>query len=96
VAVVGGHNLLMSGPPGAGKTLIAKSLPSITPRMSVDEALEVTKIYSVAGLLPDDEPLIRARPFHTSYHTSSYAGLVEDSVWPRPGKISLANRGVLF
>lgn len=68
VAAAGGHNLLMSGPPGAGKTLIAKSLPSIMPRMSVDEALEVTKIYSIAGLLPPNTPLIRNRPFRSPHH----------------------------
>ncbi|MCL4267863.1 MAG: ATP-binding protein [Anaerolineae bacterium] len=86
----------MSGPPGAGKTLISKSLPGILPRMSVDEALEVTKIYSVAGLLPADTPLIRERPFRAPHHTISYAGLVGGGAWPRPGEISLAHRGVLF
>ena len=96
VAVAGGHNILMSGPPGAGKTLISKSLPSIMPRMTVDEALEVTKIYSVAGLLPADTPLIRNRPFRSPHHTISYAGLVGGGAWPRPGEISLAHRGVLF
>ncbi len=96
VAAAGGHNMLMSGPPGAGKTLIAKSLPSILPRMSVDEALEVTKIYSVASLLPSDTPLIRNRPFRAPHHTISYAGLVGGGAWPRPGEISLAHRGVLF
>ncbi|HEX6384681.1 MAG TPA: YifB family Mg chelatase-like AAA ATPase [Anaerolineae bacterium] len=96
VAVAGGHNVLMSGPPGAGKTLIAKSLPSVMPRMSVDEALEVTKIYSVAGLLPSDTPLIRHRPFRSPHHTISYAGLVGGGAWPRPGEISLSHRGVLF
>jgi magnesium chelatase family protein len=96
VAAAGGHNLLMTGPPGAGKTLIAKSLPSIMPRMSVDEALEVTKIYSVAGQLPADTPLIRQRPFRAPHHTISYAGLVGGGAWPRPGEISLAHRGVLF
>jgi magnesium chelatase family protein len=96
VAAAGGHNLLMTGPPGAGKTLIAKSLPSIMPRMSVDEALEVTKIYSVAGQLPADTPLIRERPFRAPHHTISYAGLVGGGAWPRPGEISLAHRGVLF
>ena len=76
VAAAGGHNALMSGPPGAGKTLIAKSLPGILPRMSVDQALEVTKIYSVAGLLPSDTPLIHFRPFRpfrSPHHTISYA-----------------------
>ena len=96
IAAAGGHNLLMSGPPGAGKTLISKSLPSIMPRMTVDESLEVTKIYSVAGLLPADTPLIRQRPFRSPHHTISYAGLVGGGAWPRPGEISLAHRGVLF
>jgi magnesium chelatase family protein len=96
VAAAGSHNILMTGPPGAGKTLIARSLPSILPRMSVDEALEVTKIYSVAGLLPADTPLVRNRPFRAPHHTISYAGLVGGGAWPRPGEISLAHRGVLF
>jgi magnesium chelatase family protein len=96
VAAAGGHNCLMTGPPGSGKTLIAKSLPGILPRLSVDEALEVTKIYSVAGMLPADTPLVRARPFRAPHHTISYAGLVGGGAWPRPGEISLAHRGVLF
>ena len=96
VAAAGGHNVLLTGPPGAGKTLIAKSFPSILPRMSVDEALEVTKIYSVAGELPPDTPLIRHRPFRDPHHTISYAGLVGGGAWPCPGEISLAHRGVLF
>lgn len=96
VCAAGGHNVLMSGPPGAGKTLIAKSLPGILPRMSVDESLEVTKVYSVANLLPDDTPLMRHRPFRAPHHTISYAGLVGGGAWPRPGEISLAHRGVLF
>lgn len=96
IAAAGGHNCLMTGPPGAGKTLIAKSLPGILPRLSVDEALEVTKIYSVAGLLPADTPLIRERPFRAPHHTISYAGLVGGGAWPRPGEISLAHRGLLF
>ncbi len=96
VAAAGGHNILLTGPPGAGKTLIAKSLPSVMPSMSVEEALEVTKIYSVAGLLPGDTPLIRHRPFRSPHHTISYAGLVGGGAWPRPGEISLAHRGVLF
>jgi magnesium chelatase family protein len=96
VAAGGGHNVLLNGPPGAGKTLIAKSLPSILPALSIDEALEVTKIYSVADLLPADTPLIRHRPFRSPHHTISYAGLVGGGAWPRPGEISLAHRGVLF
>ena len=96
VAAAGGHNALLTGPPGAGKTLIAKSLPSILPSMSVDEALEVTKIYSVASMLPSDTPLIRNRPFRSPHHTISYAGLVGGGAWPRPGEVSLSHRGVLF
>ena len=96
VSAAGGHNAILSGPPGAGKTLIAKSLPSILPTMTVDEALEVTKIYSVANMLPTDTPLMRHRPFRSPHHTISYAGLVGGGAWPRPGEISLAHRGVLF
>ena len=96
LSAAGNHNVLLTGPPGSGKTLISKSMPSILPRMTVDEALEVTKIYSVAGLLPPDTPLIRNRPFRAPHHTISYAGLVGGGAWPRPGEISLAHRGVLF
>lgn len=96
VAASGGHNVLLTGPPGTGKTLISRSLPSILPRMTLEESLAVTKIYSVAGLLPADVPLIRERPFRAPHHTISYAGLVGGGTWPRPGEISLAHRGVLF
>jgi magnesium chelatase family protein len=96
VAAAGGHNLLMAGPPGAGKTLLACALPSILPTMSFDEALDVTRIYSVADQLPADISLIQTRPFRAPHHTISHAGLVGGGNWPRPGEISLAHRGVLF
>ncbi len=96
VAATGGHNVLMLGPPGAGKTLLARALPSILPRMTIGEALETTKIYSVAGMLPPETPLIRYRPFRAPHHTISHAGLVGGGRWPRPGEVSLAHRGVLF
>jgi len=96
VAAAGGHNVMMVGPPGAGKTLLARAVPGILPRMTVDESLEVTRIYSVADLLTDDQPLIQYRPFRAPHHTISHAGLVGGGSWPRPGEISLAHRGVLF
>jgi magnesium chelatase family protein len=96
VAASGGHNLLMSGPPGSGKTLLARSAPSILPRMVIEEALEVTKIYSVSGMLPADKPLVLQRPFRSPHHTISHAGLVGGGRMPRPGEISLSHRGVLF
>jgi len=96
VAAAGGHNVLMLGPPGAGKTLLARALPSILPAMTVEEALDVTGLYSVADLLPSETPLIQTRPFRAPHHTISHAGLVGGGNWPRPGEISLAHRGVLF
>lgn len=96
VAASGGHNILMCGAPGSGKTLMARALPSILPPMSPDEALEVTKVYSVSGKLPQGTPLMRQRPFRSPHHTTSNAGLVGGGRNPRPGEISLAHRGVLF
>ena len=96
VAAAGAHNLLMCGPPGAGKTLMARAMPGILPSLSLEEALEVTRIYSVADKLPPDTPLIRVRPFRAPHHTISNAGLVGGGHWPRPGEISMAHRGVLF
>ncbi|MCK5123079.1 MAG: YifB family Mg chelatase-like AAA ATPase [Candidatus Pacebacteria bacterium] len=96
IAASGGHNILMSGPPGTGKTLIARTVPTILPRMTKEEALEVTKIYSIAGLLPHDKPLISARPFRTPHHSASAPSLVGGGQFPKPGEISLAHRGILF
>jgi magnesium chelatase family protein len=96
VAAAGGHNVMMVGPPGAGKTLLARAMPSILPKMTIDEALDVTRIYSVADQLPPEVPLIQTRPFRAPHHTISHAGLVGGGNWPRPGEISLAHRGVLF
>jgi magnesium chelatase family protein len=96
VAAAGGHNVIMVGPPGSGKTLLARAMPAILPTMSIDEALDVTRIYSIADLLPSDVPLIRSRPFRSPHHTISHAGLVGGGNWPHPGEISLAHRGVLF
>ncbi|MBX4191750.1 MAG: YifB family Mg chelatase-like AAA ATPase, partial [Candidatus Doudnabacteria bacterium] len=96
IAAAGGHNILLSGPPGTGKTLLAKALPSILPKPTVDEVLEITKIYSVAGLLNLNKNLITVRPFRSPHHTSSAVALVGGGSNPRPGEISLAHRGVLF
>lgn len=96
IAAAGSHNLLMSGPPGTGKTLLAKAIPSLLPSLSFDEALEVTKIYSIAGLLPEGKPLIDSRPFRNPHHTTSEVALIGGGNPPRPGEITLAHRGILF
>ncbi len=96
IAAAGSHNVLLVGPPGSGKSMLTKRLPSILPDMTREEALEVTQIHSVMGLLTPDAPLIRRRPFRSPHHTISAAGLTGGGTVPRPGEISLAHRGVLF
>lgn len=96
IAAAGGHNVLMSGTPGSGKTLMAKCLASILPPLQLEEAFELTKIYSISGLLPEDSPLIIQRPFRFIHHTASPNGIIGGGSNPKPGEISLAHRGVLF
>lgn len=96
IAAAGGHNVLLNGAPGAGKTMLAKALRGILPQMTQEEMLEVTKIYSVAGLLPDEKPLVTTRPFRTIHHTASSVSIVGGGTVPVPGEITLAHRGVLF
>jgi len=96
ITAAGGHNLFMFGPPGGGKSLLAKALPSILPRLNFAESLEVTRIYSIAGLLPDGQAIINSRPFRSPHHVSSEAALMGGGNPPRPGEITLAHRGVLF
>ena len=96
IAVAGAHNLLMVGPPGAGKTMLARRVPSIMPPLSVDESIDVTRLYSVAGMLPPGVALVVRRPFRAPHHTISAVGLVGGGATPRPGEVSLAHLGVLF